>query len=409
MTKRSPKRNVQAEEELRAMDEYVTDEAEKDPDTVYEEHNYDKTSFTQENEYTEFDEDYDEDTPAKKKRRKWPIILTAVLGGLVLIVAGVLVAIHVVTGGFRPTEINKDDLGIVETTTDDQTEKITKIVNIAFFGIDTRDFLPEIGDQYRSDSIIIVSINPSNNTIKMTSILRDSKVPVEGYGEIKINGAYQKGGATLAVKTLNQNFKLDIEDYVTVDFNELADAIDVVGGIDIELAYNEAEMVNRYAMDEFNYYDSFATEGMNHLNGAQAVSYARIRNLDTDVYRASRQQTVLTALLDNLKATPKSEYPSLISKLLPCVETSLSYSDILSIIGSLDISSVELIKNTIPDVNYQPNIWGGYDESIEAWVWIYDLDYAATRLHTIIYGTEGNGEGETEVESVEPDTSNITY
>ncbi|MBE6018210.1 MAG: LytR family transcriptional regulator [Lachnospiraceae bacterium] len=359
------------------------------------------------------EEETDTVRSVKKKRKKWPIVLACVLGGIIIVIAGLLVALNIVTGGFRSKELNKDDLGIVETTTaatnKDNTKKITKITNIAFFGIDTRDFLPEIGDQYRSDSIIIMSINPMNNTIKMTSILRDSKVPMQGYEPCKINSAYQKGGPALAINTLNTNFQLDIEDYVTVDFGELATAIDIVGGVDIELAYNEAEMVNFYSMDEMHYYDSFAYPGWNHLCGAQAVSYARIRNLDTDVFRASRQQTVLTALFDRIKATPKSEYPALITQLLGCVETSLTYADIISIVSSIDVSSAELIKNTVPDLNYQPSVWGGYDESIDAWVWIYDLDYAAYRVHTIIYGTEGNGEGETEVETVDPNTSDVTY
>ena len=402
---------------------YYNDEAGYDDGYTDE---YDGTGhsdkYTDEYDGAEYDDGYDdeyedeyepepEDKPVKRKHKKWPIVLACVLGGLVIIVAGLLVAVHIVTGGFRSTELNKEDLGIVETTTaaDQTDQKITKITNIAFFGIDTRDFLPEIGDQYRSDSIIIMSINPMNNTIKMTSILRDSKVPVEGYGAIKINGAYQKGGPALAINTLNTNFKLDIEDYVTVDFGELATAIDIVGGVDIELTYNEAEMVNFYAMDEMHYYDSFAYEGWNHLNGAQAVSYARIRNLDTDVFRASRQQTVLTALFNNIKSTPKSEYPALITQLLSCVETSLTYADIISIVSSIDVGSAQLIKNTVPDVNYQANIWGGYDESIDAWVWIYDIDDAANRIHTIIYGTKGNGEGETEVETVDPNTSDITY
>lgn len=346
------------------------------------------------------------------KKKKWPIILICVLAGLIVVVAGLLIAFNIITGGFRSKTLNRDELGIVETTVSDSegaNSKITKITNIAFFGIDTRDWLPQIGDQNRSDSIIVVSINPINNTIKMTSILRDTKAEIKGYGGQKINMAYQKGGPSLAINTLNTNFKLDIEDYVTVDFGELATAIDIVGGVDIELTYNEAEMVNFYSMDEMHYYDSFAYEGWNHLCGAQAVSYARIRNLDTDVYRASRQQTVLQSLFDRVKEMPKSEYPALVTQLLGCVETSLTYAEIISLVASVDLSNAELIKNTIPDVNYQSNIWGGYDESINAWVWIYDLDVAAERIHTIIYGTEGNGEGETEVPTVVPDTSNIKY
>ena len=369
-----------------------------------------------EDEYDEFGEEYDseeEDEAAvpvkKKKRKKWPIVMACVCGGIIIIIIALLVAFHLITGGFKATELDRDELGIVETTTAESTNKVTKITNIAFFGIDTRDFLPEIGDQYRSDSIIIMSINPMNNTVKMTSILRDSKVPIEGHDATKINAAYQYGGPTLAIKTLNTNFQLDIEDYVTVDFGELEQVIDIVGGIDIEITWGEAEMINFYAATEMKYEGEGVVEGMAHLNGAQAVSYSRIRNLDTDVYRAGRQQTVLTAVFNKVKTMSVSEYPSMIRQFLECVETSLSYSDILTLATSVDIKSADLIKNTIPDVNYQPNIWGGIDEDTGAWVWVYDLDFAAERLHTIIYGTEGNGEGETEVETCDPNSSDITY
>ena len=384
--------------------------------------NISKTADIIEKKDIEVEEEYMEDTAGEQhdtgrvrkfRLKKWQIIAAGIIGGLIIILSGLIIAFNVVTGGFKSTKLNKEELGIVETTTKsdskDKKEKTTKIKNIAFFGIDTRDFLDHIGDQNRSDSIIIMSINPMNNTIKIISILRDSKVPMEGYEPCKINSAYQKGGPTLAINTLNTNFKLDIEDYVTVDFGEMAEAIDIVGGVDIELTYNEAEMVNYYSMDEMHYYDSFAYAGWNHLNGAQAVSYSRIRKLDTDVYRASRQQKVLTALFEQIKKTPKSEYPAIIRKLLGCVETSLHYSDIISIVSSIDVSNAQLVKKTVPDANYQPNIWGGYDESIDAWVWIYDLDYAAQRIHTIIYGTKGNGEGETEVETADPNTSDITY
>ena len=410
MTKYQPKtkNNIKNDAE-NVIDDVIDEEACEAEDTIVDDID-DTDDIDEEQTVDEHPEGaQDREVPVKKKRKKWPIVLACVLGGIIVILAGLLVAFNIITGGFKATEIDRDELGIVETTTSEQTEKITKITNIAFFGIDTRDFLPEIGDQYRSDSIIIMSINPMNNTVKMTSILRDSKVPIEGYEATKINAAYQKGGPTLAIKTLNTNFKLDIEDYVTVDFGELEKVIDIVDGVDIEITAEEAEMINFYAETEMKYEGEGVTEGYAHLNGAQAVSYARIRNIDTDVYRAGRQQTVLTAVFNKAREMSASEYPAMIKQFLECVETSLSYMDILSLATSVDIKSAELIKNTVPDLNYQPNVWGGYDDSIDAWVWIYDLDYAAERIHTIIYGTEGNGEGETEVETCDPNTSDVTY
>lgn len=323
----------------------------------------------------------------KKKRKKWPIVLILVVDViLVLFLAVALYASHI-TSGIKHVELETDDLGIVEVTQVDEEGNIieNRIVNIAMFGVDTRDTSTSLGDQNRSDSIIIASVNPDDNTLKLTSILRDSKVPIEGHDPQKINAAYKYGGPTLAIKTLNQNFKLDIADYVTVDFGELENVIDIIGGVDIELTYEEAEYINYYSDKDLGYSGYDATEGWNTLNGIQAVMYSRIRAIDSDYYRAGRQQTVLTAIFNKLKDTPKTQYPTLIKDLLECVETSLTYTDILGFATTIDLSQAELIKNTIPDAEYEDPLWGGIDDT-GSWVWVYDLDAAADRLHNIIYG-----------------------
>jgi len=332
------------------------------------------------------------DYPVKenKKRRKWPIVLIFVVDAiLILILVAFLIFKHY-TAGLKQVDLDREDLGIVEVETivDEQGNVVENhVVNIAMFGIDTRDESASFGDKGRSDSIIVLSIDPDHDALKLTSILRDTKAPIEGHDPQKINAAYKYGQAPLAIKTLNQVFKLDIADYVTVDFGELQTVIDIMGGVDIELTADEAALVNDYAAGVMKYNGYDAYEGWNTLNGAQAVSYSRIRKIDSDYYRAGRQQVVLTALFNKIKGTPKTQYPELIRQLLACVETSLSYADIIDLVNKFDLQKTELVKNTIPDAQYEENLWGGIDET-GSWVWIYDLDAAADRLHSIIYGRQ---------------------
>lgn len=325
------------------------------------------------------------------KRRKWPIVLIIIGSLLVLIIAAVIAGGIYLTGDLKTVNINKDNLDLVHVTPEMvQREVLTNvehdIVNIAFFGVDTRDTSASFGDQNRSDSIIIVSVDKTANTIKIISVLRDSKVPIEGHDPQKINAAYKYGMAPLAIKTLNQNFKLDIEDYVSVDFGALENVIDLLGGVDIRLDKYEAELVNQYADGVMGYKGYDAVEGNNTLNGAQAVSYSRIRSIDSDYYRAGRQQTVLKSLFNKLRGKPVSEYPELIRTFMSCVETSMSYTDIFSLATGINVRTAGLKTYTMPDPDYEPGLWGGIEEDTGSWVWIYDLDLAAERIHKIIYG-----------------------
>lgn len=318
----------------------------------------------------------------KKKREKWKIVVMVISAVILAALIAVICLWLYLTSGVKQVKLDKDDLGITEYKKSDDAEqtgdhvdtKNSKIRNIVFFGIDSTDEQASYGDQYRSDSIIIVSLGEDNKNIKATSILRDSKVPIEGHEPQKINAAYKYGFAPLAIKTINQNFKMNIEDYVTVDFASIEEIVDLLGGVDIEMTEEEASQVPG------------THAGLNTLNGAQTVLYSRIRKIDSDYYRASRQQNVITAILTKIKDLPLTSLPGTLNKLMNCVETSLSYADILGILMSLDIRNLNVEYNTIPDYDYETDLWGGIDDDHGEWVWVYDLDKAADRLHEIIYG-----------------------
>lgn len=250
----------------------------------------------------------------------------------------ILLAIAVVGGGYvigllnkmDSVDLNKDNLGIVE---DDLKEydNVNKIKNIALFGIDSTD-----GETGRSDSIMIATVDSVHNKIKLTSIMRDSYVYIDGYGQDKINHAYAYGGPELSIRTINENFGLNIQDFASVNFSSLPIIIDILGGVDIEITDEELQYINSYITDINNKDGSnsphIAYAGLQHLDGTQALAYSRIRyTAGGDYKRTERQRTVLEALFTKLTSASIGSYNSLLNEVLPYVQTNLSAGDILSL------------------------------------------------------------------------------
>ena len=326
----------------------------------------------------------------KKKKRTGLKIFLGFLFTLFILVGGVLVyASTFMLGGLKTTTITQDktELGITEQA-QAQTEEAEGITNIALFGVDSRS--DEGTFTGRSDAIMVLSIDNVHNKIKLTSIMRDSCVSIDGYGDDKINHAYAYGGPELSIKTINQNFGLDIEDYVTVNFAGMAEIIDAFGGVDIEVTEGEITELNSNLT-------SLAAEspeslsgpaepytggaGLAHLDGNQAVAYGRIRNIGNDNERVERQQEVLSALLGKLSSLSPLEYPGLVSKLAPLCETSLSVSDILGF-APIVLNGFEIERLSIP--SDEEGYESGYGEG-GGWMWFYDVEQAGAHIRQFIY------------------------
>lgn len=208
------------------------------------------------------------------------------------------------------------------------------VVNILLLGVDNRSVALETG---RSDAVIICSINKETGSVKLTSIARDTAVIVPGYKNRKrMNTAYKFGGAELAMKTVNRNFQMNIERYVVVNIHGLADIIESLGGVDIELAKAEASAINyelhvKEPMDKVKREKLKLENGVQHLDGMQAVTYARIRNLkgQNDINRNARQrhllQVLLTKVMDGMD----------IAKFIQLVETALPYGETNLTLGEM--------------------------------------------------------------------------
>ena len=269
----------------------------------------------------------------RKKKKKKSLGFKIFIGFLC-----VLLAIAVVGGGYvigllnkmDNIKLNKDNLGIVEDEFKEY-ENVNKIKNIALFGIDATD-----GETGRSDSIMIATLDPVHNKLKITSVMRDSYVYIDGHGQDKINHAYAFGGPELAIKTLNENFGLNIEDFVSVNFSSLPTIINILGGIDLEITEEELQYINSY-VDDINakdgtYSPHISYAGVQHVDGIQALAYSRIRYTSGGDYeRTQRHRTVLDALFNKLTSTSVASYNSLLNEVLPYVQTNLSAADILSL------------------------------------------------------------------------------
>ena len=276
------------------------------------------------------------------------IVLVVILGA----VGGVYLYGNHLFNKLERVEIDKDDIGITEEVEEKLSQYSNSIINIALFGIDAVD-----GGVGRSDSIMIATIDTVHKKLKLTSIMRDSYVAIDGHGNDKLNHAYAFGGAQLAIKTLNENFDLNIEDFAAVNFETLPKIIDKIGGIELDIDADELEYINGYIahLNSINGTNEPAIEttGLQHVSGTQALAFCRIRYTSGGDYkRTERHREVLTKIFEKIETLPVTSYPSLLSEILPMVNTSLDYSEILELgseVLKLGDSSMELERFPLDD------------------------------------------------------------
>ena len=208
--------------------------------------------------------------------------------------------------------------------------------NIALFGVDSREQDLLSGDN-RSDTIMVCSINKKTGEIKLVSVYRDTVLDIGGGEYRKCNAAYAFGGPQQAVAMLNANLDLNITDFVTVGFEGLADTIDALGGIDLEITEEEREYMNSY-MDDMYYelgteYDEVESSGMQHLSGIQATAYCRIRYTEGDDFkRSERQRTVLALTMEKAQKANPFRLIAAANGALSKMATSLDTGEILTLI-----------------------------------------------------------------------------
>lgn len=261
----------------------------------------------------------------------------------------------------------------------------THVYNVLLIGEDTRD--EEVEDEdTRADSAIIASINIDTGEIILTSILRDSYCYYEvtegdestgTYG--KINGAMVEG-IDCYIRAVENNFKLNIDNYVIVNFDSFETIIDSLGGVDIDMTQEEIDEINNHPSRYGDVYID-ATEGTVHLDGEQALAYCRIRKIDSDNVRADRQKTVLVEIFNMVQETSSLQTVSIVSDLLPYVKTGITKSEILAIAKyalANNWLTYDISTYTVPngeDVDDDGNLLNACVGGTYYSAWIYKLDY----------------------------------
>ncbi|MBQ8296962.1 MAG: LCP family protein, partial [Ruminococcus sp.] len=206
------------------------------------------------------------------------------------------------------------------------------VTNILLIGTDGRD----VSDRGRSDTMILLSVNKENDKIVLTSFMRDSYVNIPGHGQDKLNHSYSYGGPDLLMDTIEQNFRIRIDDYVMVNFNSFASIVDAVDGIEIEVSDAEAQEINTILMAEVNELmgdpvdsDLLSGGGKIKLNGKQALAYARIRYVgNADFERTERQREVITEVAGKLKSFSFSMIGDIADKAIPQVSTNMTTGEL---------------------------------------------------------------------------------
>ena len=272
-----------------------------------------------------------------KSRRGLKIfgIIILILVIILVIVAGIAFAfISSKLGKMKQVDLDETNLGISSQV----EENLSEYRNIALFGVDSRD--SSLGEGNRSDCIIIASINNTTKEVKLISVYRDTYVNIEGHGLDKITHAYSYGEAPLAIKTLNENFDLNIEEFATVNFDSVAEAVNALGGITINVTNEELNYINDY-IEETSSVTGISSEkltsaGSQTLDGVQAVAYSRIRYTSGGDYkRTERMRTIIEAMIEKFKTKSISEMNQIIDQILPEVYTNITTTDILSLLPSV--------------------------------------------------------------------------
>lgn len=343
-------------------------------------------------------------TKAERKKRKQKKI--AILAVEAIVVVVLIVALYLIT---KLDYIHKEDISDEEIVTNQTDESLlvdAKDVtinenisghmdgyrNIALFGVDARN--NNLGKGVRSDTIIIASINEETKEVKLASIYRDTYLNLGTDRYDKATHAYVYGGAKQAINMLNMNLDMNITDYVTVGWAAVADTVDALGGIEIDVDAEELKHLNNYQIETSQSLDRSYTKltetGLVTLDGIQAVSYCRIRyTAGDDFKRAERQREVIQALADKAQAVAlkdPSKLDKIANEVFPQTATSLTLKEILSLLK--DIGSYEIVDTTgFPVAEYRitGNVGSKGNCVIPA-----DLETNVVLLHEFLFGDVGD-------------------
>lgn len=344
---------------------------------------------------------------AKKKRKKILLFVAEIF--LLLILVGALWVVKKAQN-IQIVEIDNTKVKIdkeVQTIIQKEGNSKKGYRNIALFGVDSRS--KQLDKNTLSDVIMIASINLDTKEVKLVSVYRDTWLNMSTDTYNKANAAYSKGGPEQAISMLNMNLDLDITDFVTVGFDGLADVIDAVGGVEIDVKEAEIVHLNSYQKsmvghvvgknaageDEFDAvpyveYTPVEHAGLQKLNGLQATAYCRIRYVGNDFERTARQRTVLTLVAKKAMTLNPATLDKIANAALSKVKTSLDTQEILSLLSG--IASYQIGEQS--GFPFEGSVKTGRVGKASVVIPV-DLNYNVKLLHAFLFGNENYEPSET--------------
>ena len=322
----------------------------------------------------------------KKKRKKSKVAFFFTMLIAEVFVLGVIFAYAYALKQY--SKIQRPDYNVEQVLNTDLSEKklaeMRGYRNIAVFGVDSRD--SSVGRGNRSDVIIICSIDQSNGEIKLVSVYRDTYLDVGKNSFQKATHAYSYGGPARAVKMLNDSLDLNITDYITFNWKAVATAINILGGVDIDITPAEFKYINSYITETVKGTGIGSVQlkapGMQHLDGVQAVAYARLRYMDTDYQRTERQRKVVELAFEKAKKADPKTLNDLLGNVLSMVATNLTWQDGLDVIN--DIGKYKLV-----DTQGFPFKKDDMTKGTKGFIVVpIDLESNVVQLHSYLFGDE---------------------
>lgn len=280
----------------------------------------------------------------------------------------------------------------VTSTYKSKIKEVDGITNILLLGTDGR----KNETAFRTDSMIILTIDNNNKNIKLTSLARDTYVSIPGRDKGKLNTAYFWGKEDLLFETIENEFGIGLDKYVIVDFTSLMDIIYALDGIQLNIKESEIKEVNKFIPECYKFcknpnkgeMELIKEPGKQTLNGYQALSYSRIRKSDSAIFRDGRQRKVINAIMKKYQNVSFTKYPELIDAITPYVTTNLTSNEITSLAYTgHNILSGKSLKNALKEGEFpitdEIHSKGGvYGNS--GWVWLYDTNSTCV-LRDFIY------------------------
>ncbi len=260
-------------------------------------------------------------------------------------------------------------------------QKDKKVENVLIFGIDSRGADDIV---CRADSIMVLTLDQRSDSIKLTSLMRDCSVNIEGKSyQDKLGHAYAYGGVGLLINTINENFGLDISRFVMLDFNSASRIIDIIGGVEIDVKSSEVKYANQGILEHNEVLGanvSYLThEGYQTLSGSQAIAWARIRYLDSDFVRTGRQRTVATALMTKVSSMSTLDQLAVFEDMAGMFETNMQSDDLLR----LGMTGSGLVGNMS---EYRVPADGMFYTQQDPWMMLLDWEKQIPELHSFIWG-----------------------